>query len=233
MKRLKLYLLLVSFVCVNSFMVAQVGINTETPAATFEVVAASTGATTAEGFIAPRLTGDQLADKNAQYTAAQNGTIVYVTSAATVLTGKTKNLTVSGYYYYDAMADNGAGANSGLWLSISGPKKLQFYMPSVVLPVKGDALPDAVNYTYSNGTFTVDLFGIYKKQYGTPQVKSNSSAALSVSAAAAAFDYFILYYDVSVFATVTVSPAGVLSYTVVPDYTVSTKTFMNIMFKEK
>ncbi len=233
MKRLKFYLLLISFVCVNGFMFGQVGINTENPAATFDVVATSTGAATAEGFIAPRLTGDQLANKNTQYAAAQNGTIVFVTDAATAPAGKTKNVTVSGYYYYDATADNGAGVNSGLWLSITGPKKLQFYMPSVILPVTGDALPDAVNYTYSNGTFTVDLFSIYKKQYGTPQAKSLSSAALSVAAAASAFDYFVLYYDVSVFTSVAVSPAGILSYSIVADYTVSEKTFMNIMFKEK
>lgn len=233
MKRLKLYLLLILFICVNSLTFAQVGINTENPAATFEVVASSTGATTAEGFIAPRLTGDQLADKNAQYTAAQNGTIVFVTHAATAPAGKTKNLTVAGYYYYDATANNGAGANSGLWTSITGPKKLQFYMPSVILPVKEDALPDAVNYTYSNGVFTVNLFNIYKKQYGTPQVKSTSSAALSVASTAAEFDYFILYYDTSVFTSVTVSPTGVLSYSVVAGYSVSEKTFMNIMFKEK
>ncbi|PXV68046.1 hypothetical protein CLV62_10276 [Dysgonomonas alginatilytica] len=233
MKRLKIYLSLISFFCVNSFMFAQVGVNTETPAATLEVVAGSTGATTAEGFIAPRLTGDQLAGKNAQYAAAQNGAIVYVTDVPAAPAGKTIGITASGYYYYDATANNGAGANSGLWIPLSGIKKPQFYMPSVVLPVKGDALPNTTNYTYSNGVFTVNLFNIYKTQYGTPQAKSLSSATLSVGAAATAFDYFILYYDPSVYTSVTVSTAGVLSYSIVADYSVSEKTFMNIMFKEK
>lgn len=233
MKRLRLYLSLISLFCVNSFMFAQVGINTDNPVATLDVVAGSTGATTAEGFIAPRLTGDQLADKNALYVAAQNGAIVYVTDAATAPAGKTLNITASGYYYYDAAANNGAGANSGLWIPLSGVKKPQFYMPSVVLPIKGDALPNTTYYTYSNGVFTVNLFNLYKNQYGTPVAKSLSSAALSVAAAATALDYFILYYDPSVYTSVSVSTAGVLSYSVVADYSVSEKTFMNIMLKEK
>lgn len=233
MKRSKLYLSLLLIICASSTMFAQVGINTENPAATLDVVATSTGAATAEGFIAPRLTGDQLASKNVLYTAEQNGTIVYITAAHTAPADKTRNVTVPGYYYYDATANNGTGANSGLWIPLTGAKKLQFYMPSVLLPVKADALPDAVNYTYSNGIFTVNLFNIYKTEYGTPPVKSLTTAALSVASAATAFDYFILYYDTSVFNSVNVSAAGVLSYNVTANPTVLEKTFMNIMFKEK
>ncbi|SHE48625.1 hypothetical protein [Dysgonomonas macrotermitis] len=233
MKKLKLYLSLISFMCVNSVMFAQVGVNTDSPVATLDVVASNTGATTAEGLIAPRLTGDQLASKNAQYAAAQDGAVVYVTAAATAPAGKTINLTTIGYYYYKATADNGAGANSGLWIPITGTKKLQFYMPSVVLPIEEDALPDATNYTYSAGVFTVKLFDIYKSQYGTPKVKSATAAALTVAATSADMDYFVLYYDPLVYTSVSVSAAGVLSYSVVANYTTSEKTFMNIMFKEK
>lgn len=218
---------------INNLLLGQVGINTEKPAATLDIVVGSTGSGTAEGVIAPRLTGDQLAAKNAQYTAAQNGAIVYITEASSSLTGKTKHITVRGYYYYDATADNGSGANSGLWIPLTGTKKLQFYMPSVVLPVKANALPDATNYTYSNGIFTVNLFNIYKTQYGSPVAKSLSSANLSVAAAAADFDYFVLYYDSLVFSSVSLSTAGILSYSVLTDYSVSERTFMNIMFKEK
>lgn len=233
MNRLKLYLLLITFIFVNGFTFAQVGINTENPTVTLDIVAASTGASTAEGFIAPRLTGNQLSDKNAQYGSAQNGSIIYVTDAATTPAGKTKNVRAAAYYYYDATADNGAGTNSGLWIPLTGAKKLQFYMPSVVLPVDPNALPDATNYTYSSGVFTVNLFNMYNKQYSTPQAKSLSSATLSVTADAANYDYFVLYFDPLVFTSVTILPSGQLSYTLVDDYKVSEKTFMNIMFKEK
>lgn len=233
MNKFKYCILLFSFICVSNVMFSQVGINTENPAATFDIVAGNTGASTAEGFIAPRLTGAQLASKNAQYGLAQDATIVYVTDADPAAANKTRNVTSAGYYFYDAKANNGSGANSGLWTPLSGDKRQQFYMPSVVLPTNGSNLPDATNYSYSNGTFTVNLFDIYRKQYATPQVKSLSSATLSVGATAANFDYFVLYFDPAVFSSVDVSASGQLSYTLVSNYTISEKTFMNIMFKEK
>ena len=58
---------------------AQVGINTEDPKATLDVMPTNTGATTAEGFIAPRLTRTQIISKDTQYALPQTGTIVYVT----------------------------------------------------------------------------------------------------------------------------------------------------------
>ncbi|WP_123902634.1 autotransporter outer membrane beta-barrel domain-containing protein [Chryseobacterium elymi] len=83
---------------------AQVGINTETPKATLDVTAKTTDATTAEGIIAPRLTGDQIKGKDAQYIAAQTGSIVYATSASSdagVAATKTINIDRAGYYYFD------------------------------------------------------------------------------------------------------------------------------------
>ena len=80
-----------------------VGANT-TPNATLDVVASDpSNATIPEGVIAPRLTGDQIKAKDLIYLAAQNGAIVYATSAVSgVPAGKTINITASGYYYYDA-----------------------------------------------------------------------------------------------------------------------------------
>ncbi|GAA5084806.1 hypothetical protein GCM10023210_05010 [Chryseobacterium ginsengisoli] len=83
---------------------AQIGINTETPAATFDVMAKA-NATTAQGIIAPRLTGLQIktATSNSLYTTAQNGTIVYATSAQPVSpsTPASANISSPGYYYWD------------------------------------------------------------------------------------------------------------------------------------
>lgn len=233
MKRLKLYLSLTSFMCINGLAFAQVGINTENPAATLDVIASNTGANTAEGVIAPRLTGDELTLKNARYGTAQNGVFVFITKGATSAAGKTRNVTIPGYYYYDATANNGAGPNSGLWVALTGVRKEQFYMPSVVLPTTAASLPDAVNYSYLGGTFTVKLFDLYFKQYSSPQNRSNTLVTTWFTPAAEELDYFILYYDKAVFTSVTVSPTGILSYSVIANSTPSEKTFMNIMLKEK
>jgi hypothetical protein len=94
----------------------QVGIDTTEPKATLDVTGAPASATTADGVIMPRVTGDQLAAKDAVYLADQTGTQVYVTAAATTPAGKTINVTESGYYYFDGtvwvrLAAAGSGKN--------------------------------------------------------------------------------------------------------------------------
>ena len=79
----------------------KVGIGNTTPKATLDITGDAASATTADGIIAPRLTGDQLAAKDAVYLADQTGTQVYVTAAATAPAGKTVNVTAPGYYYFD------------------------------------------------------------------------------------------------------------------------------------
>ncbi|NDW10277.1 hypothetical protein D0T56_11495 [Dysgonomonas sp. 520] len=79
----------------------QVGINTETPGATMHITPTKTDGTTAEGIIAPNLTRAQLIGKDAQYSTAQRGSIVYVTSLTGTTTTKTAKVTSVGYYYFD------------------------------------------------------------------------------------------------------------------------------------
>ena len=209
---------------------AQVGVFNENPKATLDVTAAKTDGTTPEGIIAPRLTGDQLQSKDAQYGAEQNDCIVYVTAATAAPAGKTQNVTQKGYYYYDAYA------GTGLWMSIgSGGMKAQFYMPSIVLPTDPATLPDATNYSYSGSTFTVNLYNIYQQQFGytaPAEARSNTGATLT-RFAAGELDYFITYYDNTVFSGVTVSTAGIMTYQIVSGYTLTEKTFMNILFQQK
>ncbi len=61
---------------------AQVGINNVSPNVTLEVTAKKTDGSTAEGIIAPRLTGDalHLAESSSKYGVLQDGTIAYVTA---------------------------------------------------------------------------------------------------------------------------------------------------------
>ncbi|KPE50753.1 hypothetical protein [Chryseobacterium indologenes] len=83
---------------------AQVGINNSSPAATLDVTSKTTGTTagTPEGLIAPRLTLLDLNQKSSAYTAAQTGTLIYVTNASNASpSGKTVNIITTGYYYFD------------------------------------------------------------------------------------------------------------------------------------
>lgn len=89
---------------------SQVGVNTDTPKGTLDVTAKKTDGTTAEGFIAPRLTGDQIKAADAQYGTAQKGIIIYATAAVGTSSTKTANITSEGYYYFDG----------SLWQKVSG-----------------------------------------------------------------------------------------------------------------
>ncbi|MEG0926715.1 tail fiber domain-containing protein [Chryseobacterium sp.] len=86
---------------VSGLAYSQVGINTQTPQATLDVTAKTTDGTKPEGLIAPRLTGDQIKSGDAQYNAAQKGTLVYATSAVGTASTKTANITAEGYYSFN------------------------------------------------------------------------------------------------------------------------------------
>lgn len=77
----------------------QVGINNTTPKTTLDV----TGVTTVnvpDGVLVPRFTATELTAKDAAYGAAQNGTLVFITSG-TGSSAKTIDITGPGFYYYD------------------------------------------------------------------------------------------------------------------------------------
>lgn len=79
-----------------------VGINTDTPKATLDVVGKPTDATISDGIIAPRITLAQLNTKT-NYAAAQTGAIVYVNNiTGTTVTATARVLSI-GYYYFDGV----------------------------------------------------------------------------------------------------------------------------------
>lgn len=82
----------------------QVGINTQFPKATLEVVGKPGEMNHFDGIIPPRVTGDELSAKT--YSTAQKGAIVYVTSPANSPTGQAAQLTKSGFYYFDGQQWN-------------------------------------------------------------------------------------------------------------------------------
>ncbi|AZA78075.1 hypothetical protein EG347_11375 [Chryseobacterium sp. G0186] len=95
--KIKLFYLAILFAG-NAFN-AQIGINTNSPQATLDVVGSAADTNKFDGIIAPRLTGLELNAKN--YTDAQTGAMVYVTVAESAPTGQTVNVVSPGYYYFD------------------------------------------------------------------------------------------------------------------------------------
>ncbi|MGV0757254.1 hypothetical protein [Empedobacter brevis] len=108
MKKNLFCLLLLS---ISSLSLAQVGINTEDPKATLDVVASENDPSKMDGIIAPRITGEKLRAKI--YTNQQTGALVYVTLADPTPSGQTSLVTSAGYYYFN-------GNNSvNKWLKLS------------------------------------------------------------------------------------------------------------------
>ncbi|MFY1047479.1 hypothetical protein [Chryseobacterium sp. GP-SGM7] len=94
--------LIYSFLSLISFIVqGQVGINTQTPQATLEVVGKPNDTNHYDGIIPPRITGDQLSAKT--YSPSKKGTIVFVTDPASSLSGQVLRITKSGLYYFDGI----------------------------------------------------------------------------------------------------------------------------------
>ncbi len=86
---------------ISTISFAQVGINTDAPKATLDIMGTPADLTKIDGIIAPRISGNSLSSKDSLYNAEQKGTIVYVTSGVASPTAKTINLTTEGYYYFD------------------------------------------------------------------------------------------------------------------------------------
>ncbi|UMQ42078.1 hypothetical protein MKS83_22215 [Chryseobacterium sp. Y16C] len=156
-----------------------VGINTTTPTATLDVNGSPTDVSKVDGFIPPRITGNQLAAKDAVYTTNQNGAIVYITAAVTTPTPKTANITAPGYYYYDSTSstwklltgNSGSGMGSGttvyatrdgawslLNLGISGTDWNKINLTSTDVKAGNSA-------SFVNGVYTAPEAGIYEVNY--------------------------------------------------------------------
>lgn len=170
-----------------------------------------------KGLLLPRvaLSSTTLATPMSQHVA---GMSVYNTATADDV--------MPGYYINDGTKWVRSGSDGA---------KNQFYMPSIILPTDPSSLPDS-NYTYSGTTFSIDLYNLYKEQYGlsspATSLKSAGAPSLDIIDADQLY-YYIVYFDNAVFSNVQVSAAGALTYQLVSGYTISEKTFMNILFCQK
>lgn len=111
------YLIVVLFI-MGFNINAQVGINTNNPKSTLHVQK-RTELTFADGIIPPRISGDSLRLKEAAYTLAQNGAIVYVTSPVTspnpTTDPKTQDVGSTGFFMYDAYYTHPSTGTQGIW----------------------------------------------------------------------------------------------------------------------
>lgn len=134
----------------------RVGVNTTTPAATLDVVASPNINTRIDGFIAPRLTGNELQAKDALYTNDQDATIIYATAPVTTATDKTFNVTSIGYYYFDKTQ-----GTAGRWMKIANPSAAAAYQEP--WNVQGTTTPATLNSQdiFQSGTVAIGKNAVY------------------------------------------------------------------------
>jgi len=201
---------------------AQVTIGSDTnPNATLDVVASKTDGTTAEGLIAPRLTGDQLKAADAQYGTPQNSTLVYVTVAVTTASPKTINVKEPGFYYYDAP--------NGIWVALHAGNNKWFYMPSFNLPLG----------TTIGAALTFNLYNEYAKQFqqsGNTQFVASTGAAdptkVVAPYAVTDLEFYVTAYSTDVITITGIDADGTLHYTPLA-VTAPEGSFIDIIFKVK
>ena len=136
---------------------SQVGINTESPKATLDVIASPNDTNKTDGFIAPRLKGSELKAKNSLYGTDQDAAIVYVTEALALgdTDDKTTNVTSIGYYYFDKTQ-----GTAGRWMKIANPTTIPIVTTTIpiVIGVLSNTVPSIpVNSgNYNTGAY-IDL----------------------------------------------------------------------------
>ena len=114
----KIYTVVFALVLIS--IKSQVGINTSKPLATFEVHK-SAMPNLAEGMIPPRISADSLRMKDHLYGPAQNGAMIFITSTGSKTSQKTKQITSSGYYVYDAGTSSHKKSDGGWKKMFSDP----------------------------------------------------------------------------------------------------------------
>jgi len=188
----------------------------QAPKATLDV--RTNNSSTADGILAPKLTGDELVSKNSNYGTDQNGTLVFVTAAASSLVGKTVNVKAAGYYYFDSIKDE--------WIPLAGGQTAQpewFYLPSSLIDV-----------TFEPSKTPVDLFYLYKESITSNSIKSLGSYSFPTYCplgSASDYYYYILGYDKNLFANINIDADGIMNYDIIDDATED--SFINIALVRK
>ncbi|AWG25778.1 hypothetical protein [Flavobacterium kingsejongi] len=151
-----------------------------------------------------------------------------LTKATTVTATATNTLAVAGLQT-GTTADKivVADATSGVLRQMNSAMPRFFYMPSIVIPTAADQITDGTTFG------TINLYNRYSTQFATPTVSNPGKTTTLPVLAASALDYYITWFDATVFDNVTVSNTGVLTYTVKANADVTVGSFMNIVFAVK
>lgn len=193
------------FLLISSLGFAQVGVNTTSPKATLDVAlpAGYTSGTKA-GIAFPQLSGNDI--ESIDTTGLKSGTLVYSTSASTA---SVKDITGIGYWYWKDATDK--------WepVLVNAPKF--FYSPSI-----------PINTAVSSGT--IDLYANYTGQFSTPMASSLGSSGSIPVYAANSLEYYVTWYDNTMFENVAVDAGGKLTYDVLSTADKSKPTYMNVVF---
>lgn len=179
---MKKYTILLGALLSSGFAFSQVGVNTDQPKATFDIMASPSDASKTDGFIAPRLKGSELKAKDALYAGSQTGAIVYITEALLPadITAKTTNVTAVGYFYFDGSVwqkvGNGSTAITEPW-NIQGTTNPATANTQNIYQTGSIAV--GKNSVYTNGTNPVmlDVVGAVRGGSGHTGAVGASSAA--------------------------------------------------------
>ena len=231
------------FLQIGTFTLAQVGINTPNPQATFDINAKNATGTSrdVDGILFPRVDRQRAQSM----TSIPVSTMIYVNDVSTgTQTGPAANMDTTGYYYYNGtlwvktenittLTNNSNGtftyvSENGTGTVINAVMPKFFYMPSIVLPT--DTSDPA--YDAASGGFTLNLYQLYASQFTTPVMKSSTTSALPVLLSTD-LDYFVTYSDAAVFNIVSLDASGILKYKLQTGFVVSEKTYMNVVLKVK
>jgi hypothetical protein len=139
---------------------------------------------------------------------------------------------VRGIVVYNTKDDMPAGLFPGFYYN-SGSKWLRFSSTSTSSPSEWFYMPSIVIDTSTPGTgLTKDLYQLYVDQMQTPRaVSPGAPSLLPFVPAKTDLYYYVLNYDAAVFANVTVSANGVMTYDIVA--AASDATLINIVFVAK
>ena len=128
---MKKNIILLGSLILSSVAYSQVGIDTQEPKATLDVVVKSDKLNKPFGIIAPRVTAVQLRNAGGNFNADQDAALVYVTQefgSSDTPTDRTSNVTSIGYYYFDKTQ----GTN-GRWMKIANPTTTTYEEPWNIL----------------------------------------------------------------------------------------------------
>lgn len=155
--------MLVGFAAVSQAQQGRVGINTNTPASTLDVVANTTDTTRPDALLVPRMSRAQLEAKDGAYVngtvaapGPQNGALVFVTALGGLGTGKTINVTAPGFYYFNATDSVSPTPNA--WIAVGGGGNAPNPAPNVRTSNTGNDFTstDLDGYVFLTGN-TADL----------------------------------------------------------------------------